>query len=176
MPNKTKKEAQIETFLDAVGDLVSDRKRLESLATNVNKIYVALYLEQFQGDEEYKHAWMHFVFLVENYGDEIFRFRLGDMLPTNSLTVYSKYQALDNPTHRLAPCTPSKDEFAIERQLPPLPPIEAILNVNELKSTLTCRTCKDSTVISEERQTRAADEGSTVYAFCLKCKKRWRMC
>ena len=38
---------------------------------------------------------------------------------------------------------------------------------------LQCETCKTYNVVWEQRQTRSADEGMSVYAMCMSCKRRW---
>ena len=43
------------------------------------------------------------------------------------------------------------------------------------KSIVTCRVCGSNDVQWEEKQTRSADEGATVFCTCIKCKNRWVM-
>lgn len=40
---------------------------------------------------------------------------------------------------------------------------------------LRCRTCGSSSVVWDQKQTRGADEASTVFCSCTHCKSRWRM-
>jgi len=38
-----------------------------------------------------------------------------------------------------------------------------------------CAKCKSTDVSFEFSQTRSADEGTTVFCYCTRCEKRWRM-
>jgi DNA-directed RNA polymerase subunit M/transcription elongation factor TFIIS len=38
-----------------------------------------------------------------------------------------------------------------------------------------CRYCGDNRTISYSRQTRSADEGASVFVYCISCKKRYIM-
>jgi DNA-directed RNA polymerase subunit M/transcription elongation factor TFIIS len=38
-----------------------------------------------------------------------------------------------------------------------------------------CAKCKSTEIIYSSRQVRSADEGSTVFAKCQRCDKRWRL-
>ena len=40
---------------------------------------------------------------------------------------------------------------------------------------LQCPRCRSTNVTMEQRQTRSADEGMSVFATCRDCKRRWRM-
>ena len=40
---------------------------------------------------------------------------------------------------------------------------------------LRCRTCGSSSVVWDQKQTRGADESSTLFCSCTQCKSRWRM-
>ena len=50
-----------------------------------------------------------------------------------------------------------------------------LLNDKTFKETLKCRRCGSSEVQWEQKQTRSADEASTVFCSCNKCKNRWTM-
>lgn len=50
-----------------------------------------------------------------------------------------------------------------------------MLNDKSFNTTLKCRRCGSSEVGWEQKQTRSADEASTVFCTCNKCKNRWRM-
>ena len=45
----------------------------------------------------------------------------------------------------------------------------------EYKSSLACRRCKSTDVNWEQKQTRSADEGMSVYCTCSGCGHRWTM-
>ena len=40
-------------------------------------------------------------------------------------------------------------------------------------SVLQCKKCKSNKIVSDTRQTRCGDEGTTVFATCTNCKKKW---
>ena len=40
---------------------------------------------------------------------------------------------------------------------------------------LECRSCKSNKITVEQRQTRSADEGFTVFFTCVSCGQRWRI-
>lgn len=40
---------------------------------------------------------------------------------------------------------------------------------------LECRSCKSNKITVEQRQTRSADEGFTVFFTCVSCGQRWRV-
>jgi DNA-directed RNA polymerase subunit M/transcription elongation factor TFIIS len=40
---------------------------------------------------------------------------------------------------------------------------------------IVCRSCKQATVIVQQKQTRSADEGMTVFCSCRTCGKQWRL-
>ena len=40
---------------------------------------------------------------------------------------------------------------------------------------LTCGKCKNTSISIEQKQTRGADEGMTVFCHCTKCGHKWRM-
>lgn len=50
-----------------------------------------------------------------------------------------------------------------------------MMNDKSYKATLKCRRCGSSEVSWEQKQTRSADEASTVFCTCTKCKNRWTM-
>lgn len=50
-----------------------------------------------------------------------------------------------------------------------------MMNDKTYKETLKCRRCGSSDVSWEQKQTRSADEASTVFCTCTKCKNRWTM-
>lgn len=50
-----------------------------------------------------------------------------------------------------------------------------MMNDKTYKETLKCRRCGSSEISWEQKQTRSADEASTVFCTCTKCKNRWRM-
>jgi DNA-directed RNA polymerase subunit M/transcription elongation factor TFIIS len=50
-----------------------------------------------------------------------------------------------------------------------------MLNDKSYNATLKCRRCGSSEVGWEQKQTRSADEASTVFCTCNKCKNRWTM-
>ena len=50
-----------------------------------------------------------------------------------------------------------------------------MLNDKSFNTTLKCRRCGSSEVGWEQKQTRSADEASTIFCTCNKCKNRWRM-
>jgi len=49
------------------------------------------------------------------------------------------------------------------------------LNDETFEPIVRCRRCGSEEVSWEEKQTRSADEGSTVYCVCTTCKNRWVM-
>jgi DNA-directed RNA polymerase subunit M/transcription elongation factor TFIIS len=40
---------------------------------------------------------------------------------------------------------------------------------------LRCKKCGSNDISHEFLQTRSADEGTTIFCFCTRCKKRWKM-
>lgn len=40
---------------------------------------------------------------------------------------------------------------------------------------IVCRACNQATVIVQQKQTRSADEGMTVFCSCRTCGKQWRL-
>lgn len=50
-----------------------------------------------------------------------------------------------------------------------------MMNDKSFKTTLKCRRCGSSEVAWEQKQTRSADEASTVFCTCNKCNNRWTM-
>lgn len=50
-----------------------------------------------------------------------------------------------------------------------------MMNDTSFRETLKCRRCGSSDVSWEQKQTRSADEASTVFCNCNKCKNRWTM-
>lgn len=50
-----------------------------------------------------------------------------------------------------------------------------MLNDKSFNATLKCRRCGSSEVSWEQKQTRSADEASTVFCTCSKCNNRWKM-
>ena len=49
------------------------------------------------------------------------------------------------------------------------------LNDKKFEAIVRCRRCGNEDVTWEEKQTRSADEGATVYCSCTVCKNRWVM-
>ena len=49
------------------------------------------------------------------------------------------------------------------------------LNDRKFEAIVRCRRCGNEDVTWEEKQTRSADEGATVYCSCSVCKNRWVM-
>jgi len=49
------------------------------------------------------------------------------------------------------------------------------LNDKQFEAIVRCRRCGNEDVVWEEKQTRSADEGATVYCSCPVCKNRWVM-
>ena len=49
------------------------------------------------------------------------------------------------------------------------------LNDKTFEAIVRCRRCGNEDVTWEEKQTRSADEGATVYCSCSVCKNRWVM-
>ena len=49
------------------------------------------------------------------------------------------------------------------------------LNDRTFEAIVRCRRCGNTDVTWEEKQTRSADEGATVYCACPVCKNRWVM-
>jgi len=47
------------------------------------------------------------------------------------------------------------------------------LNDKEYQSIVQCNRCGSKEVMWEEKQTRSADEGATLFCMCTKCKNRW---
>ena len=45
----------------------------------------------------------------------------------------------------------------------------------KFKAIITCRACGSTEVRWEEKQTRSADEGASVFCTCNSCKNRWVM-
>ena len=50
-----------------------------------------------------------------------------------------------------------------------------MMNDKSYKETLKCRRCGSPEVTWEQKQTRSADEASTIFCTCTKCKNRWTM-
>lgn len=51
----------------------------------------------------------------------------------------------------------------------------ASIDSEAYKSSLKCRRCNSVDVSWEQKQTRSADEGMTVYCVCAKCGNKWTM-
>jgi transcription elongation factor S-II len=49
------------------------------------------------------------------------------------------------------------------------------LNDQTFEAIVRCRKCGSQEVTWEEKQTRSADEGATVFCTCTVCKNRWTM-
>jgi len=49
------------------------------------------------------------------------------------------------------------------------------LNDRKFEAIVKCRRCGSAEVSWEEKQTRSADEGGTVFCICTACKNRWVM-
>ena len=49
------------------------------------------------------------------------------------------------------------------------------LNDRQFQAIVRCRRCGSQEVSWEEKQTRSADEGATVFCVCTTCKNRWVM-
>lgn len=49
------------------------------------------------------------------------------------------------------------------------------LDDEKFQAIVRCRRCGSEEVSWEEKQTRSADEGSSVFCVCTKCKNRWVM-
>ena len=49
------------------------------------------------------------------------------------------------------------------------------LNDRQFQAIVRCRRCGSQEVSWEEKQTRSADEGATVFCVCTACKMRWVM-
>jgi DNA-directed RNA polymerase subunit M/transcription elongation factor TFIIS len=49
------------------------------------------------------------------------------------------------------------------------------LDEAKFKAIITCRACGSTEVRWEEKQTRSADEGASVFCTCNSCKNRWVM-
>lgn len=47
------------------------------------------------------------------------------------------------------------------------------LNDRNFQAIVRCRRCGSSEVAWDEKQTRSADEGATVFCLCRTCKNRW---
>tara|TARA_Y100000748_G_scaffold204279_1_gene171057 strand:- start:424 stop:903 length:480 start_codon:yes stop_codon:yes gene_type:complete len=50
-----------------------------------------------------------------------------------------------------------------------------MMNDKSYNTTLKCRRCGSAEVSWEQKQTRSADEASTVFCTCNKCNNRWTM-
>lgn len=49
------------------------------------------------------------------------------------------------------------------------------LDDQKFQAIVRCRRCGSEEIVWEEKQTRSADEGATIFAACVKCKNRWVM-
>lgn len=49
------------------------------------------------------------------------------------------------------------------------------LDDEKFQAIITCRACGSTEVRWEEKQTRSADEGASVFCTCSNCKNRWVM-
>ena len=49
-----------------------------------------------------------------------------------------------------------------------------VVRAQSSESILKCRNCGSSDINWSQKQTRGADEGSTIFCTCQKCSKRWR--
>ena len=47
------------------------------------------------------------------------------------------------------------------------------LDSDKFEAIVKCRRCGSEEVSWEEKQTRSADEGATVFCVCIACKNRW---
>lgn len=53
--------------------------------------------------------------------------------------------------------------------------IKQIEQMIQIKGLLQCQRCKSDDIITEQKQTRSADEGMCVFAQCRKCFTKWKM-
>lgn len=51
----------------------------------------------------------------------------------------------------------------------------AAITASSSSGSITCRGCGAASVIIQQKQTRSADEGMTVFCACEHCGKQWRM-
>jgi len=49
------------------------------------------------------------------------------------------------------------------------------LNDQRFQAIVVCRRCGSDEVTWDEKQTRSADEGATIFCVCITCKNRWVM-
>ena len=52
---------------------------------------------------------------------------------------------------------------------------KSAINSHLSEGLLKCSRCQSTQVVWEQKQTRSADEGMTIFAECLKCGKKFRM-
>lgn len=52
---------------------------------------------------------------------------------------------------------------------------ENVVKAQSSDSILKCRACGSSDIAWSQKQTRGADESSTIFCQCQKCSKRWRL-
>ena len=52
---------------------------------------------------------------------------------------------------------------------------ENVVRAQSSESILKCRNCGSSDITFSQKQTRGADESSTIFCSCQTCSKRWRL-
>lgn len=52
---------------------------------------------------------------------------------------------------------------------------ENVVRAHKTDSILKCKGCGSSDIALSQKQTRGADESSTIFCQCHKCSKRWRL-
>jgi DNA-directed RNA polymerase subunit M/transcription elongation factor TFIIS len=82
----------------------------------------------------------------------------------------SAYEIINKPLYELAPAASQKIRDKVQLQ-------STIVNKVKITTLHTCpvKTCKANNARFEQKQVRAADEGSTMFLCCLSCGHNWRV-
>jgi DNA-directed RNA polymerase subunit M/transcription elongation factor TFIIS len=110
----------------------------------------------------------YFVYEVVNMLNELNYEQVYNFLSTDWETVFGSMHNIrrkiifDNPL-----MAPARDKFQLDMEI-------FRTRVDVTKGAVDCRKCGSEETISMEKQTRSADEPTSVYVFCTQCKHKWR--
>lgn len=139
--------------------------------SNFTDIDYARELEQLIFKQSKKQCYRvnstEFVQTIENHGETLFVYHS----PLELLNIIT--EELSNPERKPEYVQMMKQEKHFESLLE-----EGVRHVEKLQkwdNLLKCRRCKSNDIITEQKQTRAADEGMSVFAVCRNCLTKWKM-
>lgn len=93
------------------------------------------------------------------------------------LAAHAPHRLVGLPDDALAEGTPIAAYAALqkERERKQAALLQEDVPVSADSEFIVCGKCKQSQILVEQKQTRGADEGMTVYCKCLNCNHKWRM-